>query len=43
MAISVILPQALTPYSRGAGTLVVDAPCRTVAEALAAVEEAPHG
>lgn len=37
MAISVVLPQALTPYSRGGGTLVVDAPCATVAEALARV------
>lgn len=37
MAISVVLPQALTPYSRGSGTLVVDAPCSTVAEALARV------
>ena len=37
MAISVVLPQALTPYSRGSGTLVVDAPCATVGEALARV------
>ncbi|HET7189632.1 MAG TPA: MoaD/ThiS family protein [Gemmatimonadaceae bacterium] len=37
MAISVVLPQALTPYSRGSGTLMVDAPCATVAEALARV------
>ena len=37
MAISVVLPQALTPYSRGSGTLIVDAPCATVAEALARV------
>ena len=37
MAISVVLPQALTPYSRGSGTLVVDAPCATVADALARV------
>ena len=37
MAISVVLPQALTPYSRGAGTLAVDASCRTVAGALAHV------
>ena len=37
MAISVVLPQALTPYSRGTGTLVVDEPCATVAEALARV------
>ena len=37
MAISVILPHALTPYSRGSSTLVVDQPCATVADALAAV------
>ncbi len=37
MPISVVLPHALTPYSRGAGTLVVDEPCATVADALAAV------
>ena len=37
MAISVVLPHALTPYSRGAGTLVVEDGCATVAEALAAV------
>ena len=37
MGISVVLPQALTPYSRGAGTLVVDAACATVGQALARV------
>ena len=37
MAISVILPHALTPYSRGSSTLVVDQPCATVGDALAAV------
>ena len=37
MPISVILPHALTPYSRGAATLVVEEPCATVADALAAV------
>jgi molybdopterin synthase sulfur carrier subunit len=37
MAISVVLPQALTPYSRGAGTLTVEQPCATVADALKAV------
>jgi molybdopterin synthase sulfur carrier subunit len=37
MAISVIVPNALTPYTRGVGTLVVDEPCATVADALAAV------
>ena len=39
MAISVVLPHALTPYSRGSGTLVVDASCATVAQALARVAE----
>ena len=37
MAISVVLPQALTPYSRGAGTLLVEPSCTTVAQALARV------
>jgi molybdopterin converting factor small subunit len=37
VAISVVLPQALTPYSRGAGTLLVEPPCATVAQALARV------
>ena len=37
MAISVIVPNALTPYTRGVGTLRVDEPCATVADALAAV------
>jgi len=37
MGISVVLPQALTPYARGSGTLVVDASCATVAQALARV------
>ena len=37
MAISVVLPHALTPYARGLGTLVVEGPCATVADALAAV------
>ena len=37
MAISIIVPQALTPYLRGSGTLLVEEPCATVAEALAAV------
>ena len=39
MAISVVLPRALTPYSRGSGTLVVEQRCATVAEALATVAE----
>ncbi|MGI8497528.1 MAG: ubiquitin-like small modifier protein 1 [Gemmatimonadaceae bacterium] len=37
MAISVVLPHALTPYSRGSGTVVVEDPCLTVADALSAV------
>jgi molybdopterin synthase sulfur carrier subunit len=37
VSISVVLPQALTPYSRGSGTVVVNGACSTVADALAAV------
>lgn len=37
MPISVILPRALAPYSRSAGTVRLDEPCATVADALAAV------
>jgi sulfur-carrier protein len=37
VAISIVLPHALTPYSRGVGTIAVDEPCTTVADALAAV------
>jgi len=37
MAISVIVATALTPYTRGVGTLVVTEPCTTVGDALAAV------
>ena len=37
MAVAVIVPRALLPYAGGAGTLVIDEPCRTVADALAAV------
>ena len=37
MTIAVVVPNALTPYTRGAGTLLVDAPCATVADALSAV------
>lgn len=37
MPISVVLPHALAPYARGSGTLVLDAACATVAEALASV------
>ena len=39
MAISIVLPHALTPYARGAGTLAVDASCATVAQALARAAE----
>lgn len=35
MAISIILPSALTRYARGAGAVSVDASCATVAGALA--------
>ena len=37
MAISVIVPNALTPYTNGVGTLVLEERCATVADALAAV------
>jgi molybdopterin synthase sulfur carrier subunit len=37
MPISVILPHALTPYSRGSGTLLVEQRCATVGDALASV------
>jgi molybdopterin converting factor small subunit len=37
MAISILLPHALAPYARGSGTLLVDASCATVADALAAI------
>ena len=37
MPISIIVPHALTPYSRGSDTVVVEEPCATVADALAAV------
>jgi sulfur-carrier protein len=37
MAISVVLPQALAPYARGTGTLVVEGSCATVGQALARV------
>jgi molybdopterin synthase sulfur carrier subunit len=35
MAISIVLPHALTPYARGSETLVVAEQCATVADALA--------
>ena len=37
MAISIVLPHALTPYARGSDTLHVAERCATVGEALAAV------
>ena len=37
MPISVVLPNALYPYSQGAGTLTVEERCETVADALAAI------
>lgn len=37
MAISIVLPHALTPYSRGSGTLVVEQHCETVLDALASI------
>ena len=37
MAISIVLPHALTPYARGCATLVVAERCATVADALAAL------
>ncbi|MBA3670842.1 MAG: MoaD/ThiS family protein [Gemmatimonadaceae bacterium] len=37
MPISVILPQALTLYAQGSGTLQLDEGCETVRDALAAV------
>lgn len=37
MPVSVVLPSALTPYSRGRSTILLDEPCTTVADALAAV------
>lgn len=35
MGVSIVLPRALLPYARGAGTLQIDAPCPTVRDALA--------
>lgn len=37
MSIAVVLPRALYPYARGSSTLVIEDPCSTVEEALAAV------
>lgn len=36
MGVSVILPRALVPYTRGVGTVQIDEPCATVRDALAA-------
>jgi molybdopterin converting factor small subunit len=37
MAVSVILPRALTPYARGLGTIELGEPCATIRDALATV------
>jgi molybdopterin converting factor small subunit len=37
MAVSVVLPRALTPYARGLGTLELVEHCSTVRDALATV------
>ena len=37
MAVSVVLPRALTPYAHGVGTVQLDAACATVREALGQV------
>lgn len=39
MAVSIILPRALTPYARGLGTVRIETPCPTVRDALAATAE----
>jgi molybdopterin synthase sulfur carrier subunit len=39
MAVSVVLPRALTPYTSGLGTVQLDASCATVREALGKVAE----
>lgn len=39
MAVSVVLPRALTPYVRGLGTVQVDTSCATVRDALDRVAE----
>jgi molybdopterin converting factor small subunit len=35
VGVSIVLPRALLPYARGAGTLQIDSPCPTVRDALA--------
>jgi molybdopterin synthase sulfur carrier subunit len=37
MAISVVLPRALTPYAHGTGTVQLDTSCATVRDALGQV------
>jgi molybdopterin synthase sulfur carrier subunit len=37
MSVSVLVPGVLTPYSRGRDTLLIEQPCATVADALAAL------
>jgi molybdopterin converting factor small subunit len=37
MAVSVILPRALTPYARGLGTIELGERCATIRDALATV------
>ena len=39
MAVSVVLPRALTPYAHGLGTVQLDATCATVRDALEQVAE----
>ena len=39
MPLTVVLPRALQPYSKGAGALLVDEPCLTVSDALSAVRQ----
>ena len=36
MGVSIVLPRALLPYSRGLGTVQIEEPCGTVRDALAA-------
>jgi molybdopterin converting factor small subunit len=40
MSIAVVLPRPLQVYARGRGTVVVDRPCATVAEAMSCVADA---
>jgi molybdopterin converting factor small subunit len=37
MAVSIVLPRALTPYAHGLGTVQLDASCATVRDALGEV------